>query len=45
MGFNCNEFSTKLVKITQEVDLVIWLASGATREGHMKSICRKLKSQ
>ena len=32
MGFNCNGFSIKLVKITQEVDLTTWLASGATRE-------------
>ena len=37
--------SIKLVKIAQEVDLATWLASGATCEGHMRSICRKLKSQ
>ena len=33
------------MKITQEVDLATWLTSGATRKGHMRSICRKLKSQ
>ena len=45
MGFYCNGFSTKLVKIAQEVDLATWLTSGATREGHMRSTCQKLKSQ
>ena len=38
--FICNEFSIKLVKIAQEVDLVTWLASGATHEGHMRSTCQ-----
>ena len=45
MGFNCNEFSIKLVKIAQKVDLATWLASGATCEGHMRSTCWKLKSE
>ena len=31
-GIYCIEFSIKLVKIAQEVDLVTWLASDATRE-------------
>ena len=43
--FICNEFSIKLVKIAQEVDLVTQLASGATHEGHMRSTCQQLKSQ
>ena len=45
MGFNCNEFSIKLVKIAEEVDLATWLASGVTHEGHMRSTCWKLKIQ
>ena len=44
MEFIYNEFSIKLVKIAQEVDLATWLASGATREGHMRSTCQKLNS-
>ena len=39
MGFICNEFSIKLVKIAQEVDLTTHLTSGATRKSHMKSTC------
>ena len=45
VGFNCNEFSIKLVKIAQEVDLVTCLMSGVTYESHMRSTCWKLKSQ
>ena len=45
MGFICSEFSIKLVKIAQEVDLATCLASGAIRESHMRSTCWKLKSQ
>ena len=45
MGFICNEFSIKLVKIAQEVDLATWLTSGVTNESHMRSTCWKLKSQ
>ena len=37
--FICNGFSIKLVKIAQEVDLATCLASGATRESHMRSTC------
>ena len=29
VGFNCNMFSIKLVKIAQEVDLATWLATGS----------------
>ena len=45
VGFYCIRFKIKLVKIAQEIDLVTWFASGATREGHMRSTCWKLKSQ
>ena len=37
--FICNEFSIKLVKIDQEVDLTTCLASGATHKSHMRSTC------
>jgi len=45
VGFICDGFSIKLIKITEEVDPATWLANGVTREGHMRSTCRKLKSQ
>ena len=45
VGFYFIGFSIKLVKIAQGVDLATWLASGATHECHMRSTCRKLKSQ
>ena len=32
-----------MVNFAQEVDLATWLGSGVTREGHIKSICWKLK--
>ena len=34
-GIYCNEFSIKLVKIAQEVDLT----GGATHESHLRSTC------
>ena len=45
VGFNCNRFSLKWWRFAQEFDLMTWLTSGATHEGHKRSICRKLKSQ
>ena len=39
-GIYCNEFSIKLVKIAQKVDLT----SGATRKSHMRSTCWMRKS-
>ena len=45
VGFICNGFSIKLIKIAEEVDPATSLTSGATHEGHMRSTCRKLKSQ
>ena len=45
VGFNCIGFSLKWWRFAQEVDLVTWLANGATCESHMKSTCWKLKSQ
>ena len=35
VGFICNEFSIKFVKIAQKVDLATWHASGAACEGQM----------
>ena len=39
MGFNCNEFSIKLVKIAKEVDLATWLAAAAPVKGHVRNTC------
>jgi len=39
VGFNCNEFSIKLVKIAEEVDLVTWLATVAPTKGHVRNTC------
>ena len=38
MRLNCNEFSIKLVKIAEEVDLATWLATVAPTKGHVRSI-------
>ena len=40
MGFNCNEFSIKLVKIAEEVDLATWLVAAAPAKGHVRSTYR-----
>ena len=36
--FNYNEFSIKLMKIAQEVDLATWLKTATPIKGHVRSI-------
>ena len=40
MGFNCNRFSIKLVKIAQDIDLATWLMIGLGLSTHERA-CEK----
>ena len=45
VGFICNGFSIKLVKIAQDSEVRNLLASERLAKGHIRSACWKLKSQ